>query len=259
MQAGTGIKGRNSAVGRLAHEAIEISSEQERMLLDHLPLVRFLARRIHERLPYHVETEDLMSAGWWGLLDAFQKFNPAKTVRFRSYAEFRIQGEILDSLRTLDWSPRDLRRKGRALQVAVSALMSRLGRAPDEAEIAAEMKLELEEYQKLLGELKGLEIRILSSERDNESGDEELNYVVDDPNDDPLFKYLRNELEECLAEAIANLPSRERLVITLYYYEEMNMREIGLALGLVESRISQIRKSALAHLRNALGTQHRCC
>ncbi len=229
-----------------------ISGEQERVLLEHLPIVRFLARRIHERLPQHVEIEDLVSAGVVGLMDAFAKFDPAKRVQFRSYAQFRIRGAILDSLRTLDWSPRELRRKGRAVEEAIRVLTARLGHAPNEAEVAAEMALELEEYQQLLGDLKGLEIGTLHMERNEESGEEELAYVPGRPEDDPLFRCLRGELEDRLGGAIADLPDRERLVMTLYYYEEMTMREIGLALGVVESRVSQVHASAVVHLRAAL-------
>jgi len=229
-----------------------LTAEQERVLLEHLPVVRFLARRIHERLPQHVDIEDLVSAGVVGLMDAFSKFDPEKKVQFRSYAQFRIRGAILDSLRTLDWSPRDLRRKGRAIEEAIRVLTARLGRAPGEAEIAAEMQIDLDTYQQLLGDLKGLEIGTLHLERNENSGEEELAYVPGRPEDDPLFRCLRGELEERLTEAIANLPDRERLVMTLYYYEEMTMREIGLALGVVESRVSQVHSSAVAHLRAAL-------
>jgi RNA polymerase sigma factor for flagellar operon FliA len=150
-----------------------LTSEQERVLLEHLPIVRFLARRIHERLPQHVDIEDLVSAGVVGLMDAFSKFDPGKKVQFRSYAQFRIRGAILDSLRTLDWSPRELRRKGRAVEEAIRALTARKGHAPDEAEVAVEMALELEEYQQLLGDLKGLEIGTLHLERNEDSGEEE--------------------------------------------------------------------------------------
>ncbi|MGB0082737.1 MAG: FliA/WhiG family RNA polymerase sigma factor [Terracidiphilus sp.] len=235
-----------------------LTGEQERVLLEHLPIVRFLARRIHERLPQHVDIEDLVSAGVVGLMDAFAKFDPEKKVQFRSYAQFRIRGAILDSLRTLDWSPRELRRKGRAVEEAIRVLTARLGRAPGEAEIAAEMGLGLEDYQQLLGDLKGLEIGTLHVERNENSGEEELAYVPGRPEEDPLFRCLRGELEERLGKAIANLPDRERLVMTLYYYEEMTMREIGLALGVVESRVSQVHASAVVHLRAALrdlGTQ----
>jgi RNA polymerase sigma factor for flagellar operon FliA len=215
-----------------------LTGEQERVLLEHLPIVRFLARRIHERLPQHVDIEDLVSAGVVGLMDAFTKFDPAKKVQFRSYAQFRIRGAILDSLRTLDWSPRELRRKGRAVEEAIRVLTARMGHAPDEAEVARE--------------LKGLEIGTLHMERNEDSGEEELAYIPGRPEEDPLFCCLRGELEERLAEAIQNLPDRERLVMSLYYYEEMTMHEIGLALGVVESRVSQVHASAVAHLRGAL-------
>jgi RNA polymerase sigma factor FliA len=229
-----------------------LNSEQEKLLLEHLPIVRFLARRIHERLPQHVEIEDLVSAGVVGLLDAFSKFDPTKQVQFRSYAQFRIRGAILDSLRTLDWSPRELRRKGRAVEEAIRVLTQRAGRAPSEPEVAAEMKFSLEEYQQLLGDLKGLEIGTLHMERNEDSGEEELAYIPGSPEDDPLFCCLKSELKDRLSDAIANLPDRERLVMTLYYYEEMTMREIGLALGVVESRVSQVHASAVVHLRVAL-------
>jgi len=229
-----------------------LTAEQERVLLEHLPVVRFLARRIHERLPQHVDIEDLVSAGVLGLIDAFSKFDPDKKVQFRSYAQFRIRGAILDSLRTLDWSPRELRRKGRAVEEAIRTVTARLGRAPSEAEVAAELALGLEEYQQLLGDLKGLEIGTLHAERNEESGEEELAYVPGNPEESPLFRCLRGELEERLGEAIQNLPDRERLVMTLYYFEDMTMREIGLALGVVESRVSQMHASAVAHLRAAL-------
>jgi RNA polymerase sigma factor FliA len=229
-----------------------LTVEQEQVLLEHLPTVRYLARRIHERLPQHVEMEDLVSAGIVGLMDAFAKFDPRKRVQFRSYAQFRIRGAILDSLRSLDWSPRELRRKGRAVEEAIRALTARLGRAPGEAEVAEEMHLELDEYQQLLGTLKGLEIGTLHAERNEDSGEESLAYVPGRPEEDPLFCCVRSELEERLTEAIAHLPDRERLVMTLYYFEEMTMREIGLALGVVESRISQLHASAVVRLRVAL-------
>jgi RNA polymerase sigma factor for flagellar operon FliA len=229
-----------------------LTVEQEHILLEHLPVVRFLARRIHERLPQHVDIEDLVSAGVVGLMDAFAKFDPDKKVQFRSYAQFRIRGAILDSLRTLDWSPRELRRKGRAVEEAIRALTARLGRAPGESEVAAEMAIGLDDYQQLLGDLKGLEIGTLHIERNEDSGEEELAYIPSRPEEDPLFCCLRGELEDRLTEAIDNLPDRERLVMTLYYYEEMTMREIGLALGVVESRVSQVHASAVVHLRAAL-------
>ncbi|HWF66058.1 MAG TPA: FliA/WhiG family RNA polymerase sigma factor [Acidobacteriaceae bacterium] len=228
------------------------AAAREQVLLEHLPIVRYVARRIHERLPQHIEMEELISAGMVGLLDAFNKFDAAKNVQFRSYAQIRIRGAILDSLRTLDWSPRDLRRKGRAIEEAMHVLTSRLGRAPQENEVAAELGMQLQEYQHVLTDLKGLEIGSLHVERIEESGEEELAYVPNPTEDDPLFRCLQGEMQARLADAITALPERERLVLTLYYHEEMTMKEIGLTLDVVESRISQIHSSAVLHLRSLL-------
>ena len=230
------------------------ATERDLLLMEHLPTVRYLARRIHERLPQHVELDDLVSAGVVGLIDAFSKFDHNKKVQFKSYAQFRIRGAILDSLRTLDWSPRELRRKGRAVEEAIRAVTQRVGRAPSEQEIAREMELSLSEYQALLGDLKGLEIGSLHMERSEDSGDEELAYVPGAPEDDPLFRCLKGEMKQRLADAIDELPEKERMVLTLYYYEELTMKEIGLTLGVVESRVSQIHSSAVLRLRVSLAS-----
>src|ERR1700722_8633623 len=229
-----------------------LTAEQELRMAEHLPIVRFIARRIHERLPQHVPIEDLYSAGVVGLLDAFGKFDPSKQVQFSSYAQFRIRGAILDSLRTLDWSPRELRRKGRAIEQAIQTLTAQYGRSPTDIEIAQQLHIELSAYQQLLGELKGLEIGTLHSERSEDSGEEEVVYLPTRPEDDPLFRYLHAEMRERLTGAISDLPERERLVMTLYYYEETTMKEIGLILGVVESSTSQIHASAVLHLRARL-------
>lgn len=230
-------------------EPDDLAAQEERLLIEHLSIVRFLARRIHDGLPQHVELEDLISAGVVGLLDALSKFDPAKKVQFRSYAQFRIRGAILDGLRMLDWGPRDLRRKGRAVEEAIRTLTARMGESPTEPDIAREMQMELGEYQQLLGELKGLEIGTLHMERSEDSGEEELAYIPSKPEDDPLFRCLRGEMQQRLADSIGDLPDRERLVMTLYYYEEMTMKEIGLTLGVVESRVSQMHASAVLHVR----------
>ena len=228
------------------------AADRDMLLMEHLPTVRYIARRIHERLPQHVDLEDLVSAGVVGLIDAFSKFDHTKKVQFKSYAQFRIRGAILDSLRTLDWSPRELRRKGRAVEEAIRAVTQRIGRAPSEQEIAAEMNLSLADYQQLLGDLKGLEIGSLHMERSEDSGDEELAYIPGSPEEDPLFRCLKGEMKQRLADAIEDLPEKDRMVLTLYYYEELTMKEIGLTLGVVESRVSQIHSSAVLRLRTAL-------
>jgi RNA polymerase sigma factor for flagellar operon FliA len=231
-----------------------LTAEQQLVMTEHLPIVRFIARRVHERLPQHVPIEDLYSAGVVGLLDAFTKFDPSKQVQFRSYAQFRIRGAILDSLRTLDWSPRELRRKGRAIEQAIQTLTAQYGRSPSESEIAQQLRIGLPAYQQLLGELSGLEIGTLHSVRSEDSGEEELVYIASRPEDDPLFCYLDAEMRQRLTEALNDLPERERLVLNLYYYEETTMKEIGLILGVVESRISQMHASAVLHLRARLAT-----
>lgn len=229
------------------------AGERDQLLLEHLSLVRIIARQIRERLPQHVELEELVSAGTIGLLDAIDRFDAHKQVKFRSYAQFRVRGAILDFLRSLDWSPRDLRRKARIAQGCISSLTQRLGRAPSETEIARDMELSLTEYQHLLGELKGLEIGSLQVEHNTDSGDEELAYIPGPSEDDPLFQCLRGEMRDCLAAALEELPEKERLVLTLYYFEELTMKEVGMTLGVVESRVSQIHTSAVLRLRSALG------
>jgi RNA polymerase sigma factor for flagellar operon FliA len=226
--------------------------ERDRLLLEHLPSVRYIAHRIHERLPQHVELDDLISAGIVGLIDAFNKFDHTKQVQFKSYAQFRIRGAILDSLRVLDWSPRELRRKGRAVQEAIQTMTRNLRRTPTETEIAREMNLGIHDYQLLLGQLKGLEIGSLNLEHNDDSGDDQLAYIAGSPEEDPLFRCLQGEARQRLIDAIEELPEKERMVLTLYYYEELTMKEIGLTLGVVESRVSQIHSAAVVRLRASL-------
>jgi RNA polymerase sigma factor FliA len=192
--------------------------------------------------------EDLYSAGVLGLLDAFHRYDPAKPNLFRTYAQFRIRGAILDSLRTLDWSPRELRRKGRAIEQAIQILTARTGRSPTDSEIAQELHINLVAYQQLLGDLKGLEIGPLYSDRSDDSGEEELVCLPSRPEDDPLFRCLAGEMRQRLTQAIEALPERERMVMTLYYYEETTMREIGLILGVAVCRVSQIPLTMQGHL-----------
>jgi RNA polymerase sigma factor for flagellar operon FliA len=192
-------------------------------MVEHLPIVRFIARRIHERLPQHAPIEDLYSPGILGLLDAFGRFDPSKEVKFRTYAQFRIRGAILDSLRTLDWSPRQLRRKGRAVEQAIQTLIAQFHRSPTDVEIAQKLNIPLADYQQLLGDLNGLAIGSLNSERTEDSDDEGLDLVPGRAEDDPLFRYLDGGMRERLTTAINDLPERERLIMTLYYYEEVSM------------------------------------
>lgn len=247
-------QGNVAVMPALLHESKSMLAEQssataaldrDRLISDHLPMVRLIARRMHARLPQHVELEELVSAGTVGLIDAVQKFDQRKQVQFRSYAQFRIRGAIVDYLRTLDWSPRELRRKARGVEEAISLLTARLGRTPAEGEIAAELGLPLKAYQQLLGELKSLDVGSLNVERGQEGGEEELAYIPGPESDSPLFRLMQGEMRERVAAAIDDLPEKERIVLSLRYFEDLSMKEIGAVLGVVESRASQIHTSAI--------------
>jgi RNA polymerase sigma factor FliA len=236
-----------------AYTSWQDKEERDRILLEQLPQVRYLARRIHERLPRHVPLEDMVHAGVIGLIDALNKFDHSKHVQFGSYAKFRIRGAILDSLREMDWGPRDLRRKARRVEEAQRKLSMDLSRAPTEVEVAAELNLELREFQQLLTELDGLEVGSLHLESPWDGKDEDLcDYLPNAPEDTPFFRCMRSEMKELLARAVADLPGKEQQVLALYYFEELTMKEVGAVLGIGESRVSQIHSLAVVRLRSRL-------
>ena len=225
----------------------------EAMVATYMPMVKMLARRLHRRTPDHVELEELISAGVVGLLDAMKKFDGERHVQFQSYAQFRIQGAMLDGLRAQDWSPRDLRRRKRALENAVCTLSLQLKRAPEETEVAAQLSLSLPAYQQLLTQLSGLEIGSLTNEHNENSAQDEAAALPAPEVTDPFHQCFKAETRGHVASAIENLSEKERLVVTLYYYEQLTMREIGQVLGVVESRVSQLHSGALLRLRSSLG------
>lgn len=227
--------------------------ERERLLLEHLPQVRYLARRIHDRLPAQVPLEDLIHAGVLGLIDAVDKFDPSKHVQLKSYAKFRIRGAIVDSLRAMDWSPRRLRREARRIEEAHRDLKLRLGRVADENELAAELGMSLAEFQHLLGELHGLDLGSLQAEAsDSKSEDDIVSRTPGGLDEDPFAQCLQGEMRSLVAEALGDLDEKERQVVTLYYLEELTMKEVGAVLGVGESRVSQIHAVALIRLRSRL-------
>lgn len=227
--------------------------ERQRLLSEQLPQVRYIARRIHERLPRHVPLEDLVHAGVVGLIDALEKFDRGKRVQFGSYAKFRIRGAILDSLRELDWGPRDLRRQARSIEDAHDRLRFQLGRHPSEPELAHELGMPLEELQKLLGNINALEIGSLRMISPRDGHEEDLSERVSaDGDNTPLTHYLHSEMQEIVKSAIQHLPDRERQVLSLYYFEELTMKEIGSQMGVGESRVSQIHSMAVLRLRTQI-------
>ncbi len=238
-----------------AGSAWDDDQERERLLMQQLPQVRYIARRIHDHLPRHVLLDDLVHAGVLGLIDALQKFDSEKHVQFGSYAKFRIRGAILDSLREMDWSPRDLRRKGRRLEEAYNKLRSELGHNPNEPELAAELGMGLRELQVLLGEIDGLEVGSLRVLSPRDGKEEDLcEYLPNDADETPLILCLRSEMKQLLANAMEELSQKEQHVLVLYYYAEFTMKEVGAVLGVGESRVSQIHSVAVVRLRARLGT-----
>ncbi len=239
--------------GNQAQSPCRNPEEREQLLMEQLPQVRYIARRIHERLPRHVPLEDLTHAGVLGLIDALNKYDLGKHVQFGSYAKFRIRGAILDSLREMDWSPRDLRRKARRLEEAHNQLRTQLGRNPSEPELAAELGMDLRGLQLLLGEINGLEVGSLRVESVRDGKEEDLGECLPDHSEGtPLFLCLRSETRHLLARAISELPEKERQVLALYYFEELTMKEVGVVLGVGESRVSQIHSMAVVRLRARL-------
>ena len=219
-----------------------------------MTLVSQVVRSFYGALPSHVDRSDLESAGYLGLVDAAAKFDASKHIQFRSYAQFRIRGAILDGLRSTDWGPRQLRKQGREIEHAMQVLSQRCGRTASDLEIANELGLDLEDYHSLLSQLRSLEIGALNAACSEESGEEELAYVAGPEEDEPLFRCLQGEMRQHLTDEIDALPERERLVVSLYYTEELSLREIGQALDIGESRVSQIRSSAVLRLRAALAS-----
>ena len=222
----------------------------QQIVLEQLPHVKYIARRIHEHLPKHVPYEDLVQAGMVGLLDALNKFDSEKNVKFASYAKFRIRGAILDSLREMDWSPRDLRRRSREIDMVVQKLQTELGRTASESELAKALGLSLAEFQALIHEIRGLEIGSLQCEINEDGQEADLAQNIPGPEDeDPLTLCEKGEMNERLRKAVAKLPEREQQVLMLYYQQELTMREVGELMGVGESRVSQIHSLAVRHLR----------
>ncbi|MGH9414642.1 MAG: sigma-70 family RNA polymerase sigma factor [Terriglobales bacterium] len=238
----------NAAAQQYEAPQVLDAAERERLLLEHLPQVRYVARRIHERLPQQVLLEDLVQAGVLGLIDALHKYNPARNAQLATYARFRIRGAILDSLRALDWSPRELRRQGRELQAAIAELQEKLGRVPTEEELCEALALAPAAYHQLVASLDHLEF-------DNGSPEPDATPAIEtaiSPDPDPFELCERSESKALLARLIADLPGRDQQILSLYYFEELTMKEVGQVLGIGESRISQIHTALLTKLRGRL-------
>lgn len=222
--------------------------DKQRSLAEFVPLVKRIATHMMAKLPASVEVDDIIQAGMMGLMDALSRYEEAPCAQFETYAAQRIRGAMLDELRQMDWLPRGARKSMRQIETAVHTLQQRLGRAPIEAEIATELKLPIAGYQQMLLEARGTQL--VHYEDFVEDGDDdflERNCASD--SFDPLASLLDDNLRDVLIDAIANLPEREKLLMGLYYEQELNFKEIGAVLGVSESRVCQIHNQAVARLR----------
>ncbi len=227
-------------------------AERERLILEHLPQVRLIARRIHERLPESVNLDDLISTGIVGLISAIDRFDPTHNVKLKTYAEYKIRGAILDSLRGLDWAPRQQRKRAKQIEAAIQAVEQRLKRMPTEEEIAAELNIDMVEYHDWLVDVRAVNLGSLENGATEDEGRDLLRFVSDKEENWPSHIVERAELEQLLVSAIERMPDVEKTVLNLYYREELTLREIARVVGLHESRISQLKSQAILRLRSYL-------
>jgi len=225
---------------------------RDRLVMEHVTLVKTLAQRLAQRLPPQVDLNDLISVGTLGLIDAASRYKATLGVPFDAFARRRVQGAMLDALRDLDWAPRSLRKLRRDLDAAMAKLRHQLKREPTDLEIAEAMNLSEAEYDRLLDQVRSLELGALRQlDAPNQDGSSLLELVID-PDEGPEATLERTELRAHLAKALMELPERERQILALYYEEELTMAEIGAVIGVCESRVSQLRSLALSRLRVSL-------
>ena len=231
---------------------------RERLILTYAPLVKYVAGRLGTGLPAHVEEGDLVSYGLLGLMNAIERYDPGRDIKFETYAISRIKGAIIDELRSMDWVPRSVRSRAREIERAIAELENRYHRPPTDEEIAGAIGITEEEFQDNLTQIARSSVAALDELWTiGSSGGDTVSLIdtLQDPNaDDPSLEMTRTEVRESLATAISKLPERERTVITLYYYEELTLREIGEVLGVTESRVSQLHSKAVLRLRSKLKT-----
>ena len=229
-------------------------TDKNNLLTEHMPLVKRLAHHMKAKLPPSVEVDDLIQAGMIGLLDAISRYEETHGAQFETYAVLRIRGAMLDELRSSDWLPRSMRQNMRKIEAAMSALQQKLGHAPSESEVARSLKLSLADYQDMLSDGGGHQLVYYEDFHDSEGNDSFLDrYAVDDA--DPLRSLMDGDFRQAVIDAIDALPPREKILMGLYYEEELNLKEIGAVMGVSESRVSQLHTQAVARLRATLREQ----
>jgi RNA polymerase sigma factor for flagellar operon FliA len=249
----TGFSGRDEMRKASAERFRELPKEEEDSILAHLPLVKWIAYRLAVRLPYNLEIQDLISAGTLGLLQALRDFDPSRKNRFQTYASIRIRGAMLDAIREQDWAPRSFRDRYKKYIHSIHELGKRLGRPPEDDEIREELGLSQDQYESFLARARPLSFLSLEDLHLSQKALNEVpakGYQV--KNMDPGVAAELQEVRELLAQAIDSLPERERRIIQLYYFEELNLKEIGKVLGIGESRVCQLQAQALMRLKGKL-------
>ncbi len=227
-------------------------TDKNHLLAEHAPLVKRLAHQMKAKLPPSVEVDDLIQAGMIGLLDAVSRYEETHGAQFETYAVQRIRGAMLDELRSSDWLPRSMRQNMRKIEEAMSSLQQRLGRPPNESEVAKQLKLSLTEYQDLLNEGGGHQLVYYEDFHDGDGNEHFLDRYATDEEGDPLQALMNSGFRSALIEAIEGLPEREKILMGLYYEQEMNLKEIGAVMGVSESRVCQLHSQAIARLRSTL-------
>ncbi len=227
---------------------------KEKLILEYAPLIKFIAQKIAVRLPSNIEFDDLVSSGVIGLMDAIDKYDPTRDNKFKTYAEFRIRGAILDELRAQDWVPRSIREKAKHLERTHVRLEQQLGRAPTEEEVISELKVSKDEYYDLLNQVKSVSILSLDEAGSFNSSDRKsiLSLLESCKIPSPMSQLNFKGVKEVVTKAIEGLPEKQRLVLSLYYYEDLNLKEIGDVLDVTESRVSQLHTQAILWLRRKL-------
>lgn len=231
------------------------TDEKDQLLTQHASLVKKIGYQLKAKLPANVELDDLVQAGMMGLLDAVNRYEDNHGAQFVTYATQRIRGAMLDELRSADWLPRGIRKNMRDVEAAIQALEQELGRAPTEGEVAKQLKLPLAEYHELLGECSGHQLVYYEDFSEDAGGDNFLDRHTQSNSEDPLQALLSDNFRESLIESISALPEREQLLMSLYYEQELNLKEIGAILNVSESRVCQLHSQAVARLRTHMKEQ----
>ena len=249
-----GIEGTGKSQKKINKSVINFDPrKRDEIILEYAPQVKFIAHRLAMRLPPHIELDDLISSGVIGLIDAIEKFDPSRNIQFKTYAEFRVKGAMLDELRSQDWVPRSVRQKAAVLERTYAEIEQRVGRPASDEEVADALNMRMEAFYDLLNRSKGLSlISIETEDEDSLLNRKILESLTVDIGENPLTALKNKELQKILSNMIDQLPDKERTVVSLYYYEELTMKEVGKVLEITESRVSQIHTQAMLRMRGKL-------